>query len=134
MKTIITFGTFDLLHVGHVRLLERALKLYDDSILIVGVSSDELNFKKKQRYPIYSLSDRIEIISALKCVNHTFVEESLEYKANYIKLYKADVLVMGNDWVGKFDYLREDMPNLEIVYLPRTESISTTYTIDKIVG
>jgi glycerol-3-phosphate cytidylyltransferase len=122
---IITFGTFDVFHVGHVNILERA-KLHG-SHLIVGVSSDELNMSKKQRYPIYSQDDRIHIIRSLSCVNEVFVEESLELKAEYIKYYNADVLVMGDDWQGKFDHLK-DICN--VVYLPRTPSVSTTEIIE----
>lgn len=98
MKKIITFGTFDVFHVGHVNILERAASLGD--YLIVGVSSDELNYSKKQRYPIYSQEDRTKIISSLKFVNEVFIEESLEKKLEYIKTYNADILVMGDDWAG----------------------------------
>lgn len=122
---IITFGTFDVFHVGHVNILERA-KLHG-SHLIVGVSSDKLNMSKKQRYPIYSQGDRIHIIRSLSCVNEVFVEESLELKAEYIKYYNADVLVMGDDWQGKFDYLQDIC---KVVYLPRTPSVSTTEIIE----
>jgi choline-phosphate cytidylyltransferase/glycerol-3-phosphate cytidylyltransferase len=122
---IITFGTFDVFHVGHVNILERA-KLHG-SHLIVGVSSDELNMSKKQRYPIYSQDDRIHIIRSLSCVNEVFVEESLELKAEYIKFYNADVLVMGDDWQGKFDHLKDIC---KVVYLPRTPSVSTTEIIE----
>ena len=122
---IITFGTFDVFHVGHVNILERA-KLHG-SHLIVGVSSDKLNMSKKQRYPIYSQEDRIHIIRSLSCVNEVFVEESLELKAEYIKYYNADVLVMGDDWQGKFDYLQDIC---KVVYLPRTPSVSTTEIIE----
>lgn len=122
---IITFGTFDVFHVGHVNILERA-KLHG-SHLIVGVSSDELNMSKKQRYPIYSQEDRIHIIRSLSCVNEVFVEESLELKAEYIKYYNADVLVMGDDWQGKFDHLKDIC---KVVYLPRTPSVSTTEIIE----
>ncbi|HGF6384914.1 TPA: adenylyltransferase/cytidyltransferase family protein, partial [Escherichia coli] len=76
MKRIITFGTFDVFHVGHINILERAKALGD--YLIVGVSSDQLNFSKKQRFPIYSQDDRLKIISSLKFVDEVFVEESLE--------------------------------------------------------
>ncbi len=93
MKRIITFGTFDVFHVGHINILERAKALGD--YLIVGVSSDQLNFSKKQRFPIYSQDDRLKIISSLKFVDEVFVEESLELKLEYIKNFKADVLVMG---------------------------------------
>ncbi|MCO4797841.1 MAG: adenylyltransferase/cytidyltransferase family protein [Colwelliaceae bacterium] len=122
---IITFGTFDVFHVGHVNILERA-KLHG-SHLIVGVSSDELNMSKKQRYPIYSQEDRLHIIRSLSCVDEVFVEESLELKGEYIKYYNADVLVMGDDWQGKFDHLDSIC---KVVYLPRTPSVSTTEIIE----
>lgn len=121
MVTVITFGTFDLLHVGHVNIISRAKELGDR--LVVGVSSDNLNFSKKQIYPIYSQEDRIKIISSLKGVDEVFLEESLEKKREYILKYKADVLVMGNDWEGKFDEFK-DICN--VVYLPRTAGISST--------
>lgn len=125
MKRIITFGTFDVFHVGHVNILERARALGDH--LIVGISSDKLNFSKKQRYPIYNESDRVKIISNLKFVDEVFIEESLELKLEYIIKYKADVLVMGDDWLGKFDWVK---PACEVVYLPRTPSISTSEIIE----
>jgi len=131
-KTIVTFGTFDLLHIGHVRLLRRAASLETNSILIVGISSDELNFKKKGHYPIYSFEERTEIIAAIKYVHSTFIEESLDDKVNYLKHHKADILVMGDDWEGKFDFCESEIPGLKVVYLPRTESISTTEIITKI--
>ncbi|EHS0476501.1 TPA: adenylyltransferase/cytidyltransferase family protein, partial [Escherichia coli] len=121
MKRIITFGTFDVFHVGHINIIERAKKLGD--YLIVGVSSDELNFSKKQRYPIYNQTDRLKIISSMKCVDEVFIEESLELKLEYIKKYKADILVMGDDWTGRFDWVKTDC---EVIYLPRTPSVSTT--------
>lgn len=125
MKRIITFGTFDVFHVGHINILERAKELGD--CLIVGVSSDQLNFNKKKRYPIYSQSDRLKIISSLKFVDEVFVEESLELKLEYIKRFKADVLVMGDDWAGRFDWVKDEC---DVVYLPRTPSISTTEIIE----
>lgn len=125
MKRIITFGTFDLFHIGHLNILERA-KAYGD-YLIVGISSDQLNFSKKQKYPVCSQAHRIRIISALKCVDEVFVEESLELKGSYIKKYNADVLLMGNDWVGKFDDFKSIC---NVVYLDRTPSISTTELIE----
>ena len=124
-KTVITFGTFDLCHVGHIRVLKRASELGDK--LIVGISSDNLNMKKKGRNPIYSENERIEIISSLQFVDEVFIEESLELKEEYIRNYNANVLVMGDDWKGKFD----NMP-CEVIYLPRTPSISTTALIEKI--
>ncbi|WNC73125.1 adenylyltransferase/cytidyltransferase family protein [Thalassotalea psychrophila] len=122
---IITFGTFDVFHVGHVNILERA-KLHG-SHLIVGVSSDALNMSKKQRYPVYTENDRTHIIRSLRCVDEVFLEESLELKAEYIKHYNADILIMGDDWEGKFDHLKDIC---EVVYLPRTPSVSTTEIIE----
>ncbi|MBS7244306.1 MAG: pantoate--beta-alanine ligase [Comamonas sp.] len=127
MKKIITFGTFDVLHVGHIRILQRARALGD--YLIVGVSSDALNFSKKQRYPVYPESERIEIVQSIAGVNEVFREDSLELKGEYIKKYQADVLVMGDDWVGRFD---EFKTLCEVIYLPRTEGISTTQLISDI--
>lgn len=125
MKKVITFGTFDIFHIGHINILERAAQLGD--YLIVGVSSDKLNFSKKQRYPVYNEKERVKIISSLKVVNEVFVEESLELKLEYIKKYNADVLVMGDDWKGKFDWVKSEC---EVIYLPRTPSVSTTEIIE----
>lgn len=120
-KRVITFGTFDLFHVGHLRILRRAAALGD--FLIVGVSTDRLNFSKKNFFPVFSEQDRAAIVSSIKCVDEVFLEESLEQKGEYIRRYQADVLVMGDDWAGRFDQFRE---LCEVVYLPRTEGISTT--------
>ncbi|TMN36564.1 adenylyltransferase/cytidyltransferase family protein [Pseudoalteromonas sp. S2755] len=125
MKKVITFGTFDVFHVGHVNILERAKAMGD--YLIVGISSDELNFAKKGRNPIYSIADRLKIISSLRFVDEVFVEESLELKAQYIKDFDADVLVMGDDWKDKFDIYKDIC---DVVYLERTPSISTTEIIE----
>lgn len=125
LKKVITFGTFDVFHVGHVNILERAKALGD--YLIVGISSDELNFSKKGRNPIYSIADRLKIISSLRFVDEVFVEESLELKAQYIKDFDADVLVMGDDWKDKFDIYQDIC---DVVYLERTPSISTTEIIE----
>ena len=126
-KTVITFGTFDVFHVGHLRILERARASGDR--LVVGVSTDQLNVEKKGRPPVYTQDERAEILRALRCVDKVFFEESLEQKAEYIRDYSADVLVMGDDWEGKFD----DLSSLcEIVYLTRTPAISTTEVIEKI--
>lgn len=126
MKRVITFGTFDLFHYGHLMILERAANLGDE--LFVGISSDELNFAKKARYPIYTQMERIAIVKALKCVTEVFVEQSLELKREYLLKYNADILVMGDDWKGKFDEFKDIV---EVVYLPRTPSISTTILIEK---
>jgi glycerol-3-phosphate cytidylyltransferase len=127
MTTVITFGTFDVLHVGHLRILQRARALGDR--LVVGVSSDALNVAKKGRQPVFSQEERCELVANLVCVDEVFVEESLELKREYIKEYGADVLVMGDDWAGRFD----EMGDLcRVVYLPRTPSISTTGLIEHI--
>jgi len=126
-RTVITFGTFDVFHVGHLRVIERAASHGDR--LVVGVSSDALNLSKKGREPVFSQGERIEIISALKPVDEVFVEESLELKRDYIRQYAADVLVMGDDWEGRFDEFRDVC---EVVYLSRTPAISTTALIEKI--
>ncbi len=126
-KTVVTFGTFDVFHVGHLRLLERARSL--GTHLVVGVSTDKLNFDKKGRNPVYSEVERKEIIQSLKCVDSVFNEESLEKKGDYLKQYKADILVMGDDWEGKFDIYRE---LCEVIYFQRTPAVSTTEVIEKI--
>ena len=125
--TVITFGTFDVLHVGHVRVLNRAAEHGDR--LVVGVSSDALNFSKKGRSPVFDQDERLEIVSNLKVVDTVFVEESLELKRQYVLEHGADVLVMGDDWAGKFDYLSDVC---KVVYLPRTPSVSTTAIIEHI--
>ena len=122
---VITFGTYDIFHVGHVNILERA-RLHGEH-LIVGVSSDKLNIAKKGRPPVYSEEDRQHIIRSMRCVDEVFLEESLELKADYIKYYNADILVMGDDWQGKFDHLKDIC---QVVYLPRTPSVSTTEIIE----
>lgn len=127
VKRIITFGTFDVFHVGHLNLLERARALGD--ALVVGVSTDALNFSKKGRYPVFPQVERRRLVSALKCVDETFEEESLESKRDYIIGSDASVLVMGDDWRGQFD---EFSDVCEVVYLTRTPSISTTATIERI--
>ena len=128
-RTVITFGTFDVFHVGHVRVLERAAALGDR--LVVGVSADALNIAKKGRPPVYSEDERMEIVKALRVVDAVFLEESLEQKKDYILEHGADVLVMGDDWTGKFDWVGDVC---EVVYLPRTPSVSTTGLIEHIAG
>ncbi len=127
MKRIITFGTFDVLHVGHIRILQRAKALGDH--LTVGVSTDALNFSKKSKMTVYPEDQRLEIIRSICWVDDVFLEHSLELKGEYIKQFDADVLVMGDDWVGRFD---EFKTLCDVVYLPRTEGISTTMTLEEI--
>lgn len=119
-KTILTYGTFDLFHIGHLRLLERLRALGDR--LIVGVSTDEFNATKGKQ-TIVPFVDRSEIISALSCVDLVIPETCWKQKAEDIKQHQVDILGMGDDWRGKFD----DLGSLcEVVYLPRTEGISST--------
>ena len=126
-KRVLTFGTFDVFHYGHLRLLERASMLGDE--LFVGISSDELNFSKKGRKPVISEKERAHIVASLRCVNSVFLEESLELKREYLLRYQASVLVMGDDWRGKFDEFNDIC---KVVYLSRTPSISTTLLLKKI--
>ena len=125
MGRVITFGTFDIFHVGHLKILQRSAQI--GTHLIVGISTDALNFSKKQRNPVCPEKNRADIVSALKCVNEVFFEESLALKRQYILDFNADILVMGDDWQGKFD---EFSDICKVVYLPRTPSISTTELIE----
>lgn len=127
MTRVITFGTFDIFHIGHLNLLERARAL--GTTLIVGISTDALNHSKKGRMPIYTEQERLRMLGALRCVDEVFLEESLELKRQYVIEHKADILVMGDDWAGRFDELKSAC---DVVYLPRTPSISTSATIEKI--
>jgi glycerol-3-phosphate cytidylyltransferase len=121
MKKVITFGTYDLFHRGHLRMLQRARELGD--YLVVGVSTDELNFNKKNYRPVFSEQDRMAIVRAIRYVDEVFPEESLERKREYIQAHHANILVMGDDWKGKFDFCSD---LCEVVYLERTTGISTT--------
>ena len=127
-KRVITFGTFDLFHIGHVNILMRSRAL--GSELVVGVSSDDLNFKKKGYRPVFSQDDRMKIISSLRCVDAVFLEESLELKGDYIQRHRAHLLVMGDDWAGRFDHYKD---LCEVLYLPRTDGISTSILKEGIV-
>ncbi|MGR5531565.1 glycerol-3-phosphate cytidylyltransferase [Vibrio alfacsensis] len=119
-KIVITYGTFDLFHVGHVRLLKRLKELGDK--LVVGVSSDQFN-ELKGKKSFFSYSERAEIVSASKYVDEVFPEHNWEQKKQDIIKYNADIFAMGDDWQGDFDYLTEVC---DVIYLPRTEDISTT--------
>lgn len=124
---VITFGTFDVFHVGHLRVLQRAASFGER--LSVGVSSDDLNVAKKGRRPVFSQQERMEIIAGLSVVDEVFLEESLEKKRDYILDRGADVLVMGDDWAGRFDSLADICT---VKYVPRTPAISTTALIETI--
>lgn len=120
MKKVITYGTFDLFHVGHLNILKRAKELGD--YLIVGVSSDKFNLLKgKKAY--HSVEDRVAIIKHLEFVDEVILEESWDQKVKDIKEHDIDIFVMGHDWEGEFDFLKE---YCEVVYLQRTDGISTT--------
>lgn len=121
MKTVITYGTFDLFHVGHLNLLRRAKELGD--YLIVAVSSDRFNWEEKQKKCEIPDKDRMAIVEAIKYVDKVIPEDSWEQKIEDVKKYNVDVFVMGDDWKGKFDFLKD---YCEVVYLPRTEGISST--------
>ena len=121
MKTVITYGTFDLFHIGHLNLLRRAKELGD--YLIVAVSSDEFNLKEKGKVCQIKDVDRMEIVRAIRYVDKVIPEENWEQKVKDVQKYNVDVFVMGDDWKGKFDFLKD---YCEVVYLPRTEGISTT--------
>ena len=120
MKKVITYGTFDLLHTGHINILRRAKDLGD--YLVVAISSDEFNAGKgKKAY--YTFEQRKAILEAVRYVDEVIAEDNWEQKKEDVKKHDIDVFVMGDDWKGEFDFLKEQC---EVVYLPRTEGISTT--------
>ena len=121
MKKVITYGTFDLLHYGHVNLLQRA-KAYGD-YLIVALSTDEFNWNEKQKKCYFSYEKRKKLLEAIRYVDLVIPEEGWDQKISDVKEFKVDTFVMGDDWEGKFDFLKE---YCEVVYLPRTPEISTT--------
>ncbi|MFW2829136.1 adenylyltransferase/cytidyltransferase family protein [Sphingomonas sp. ID0503] len=126
-RRVLTFGTFDLFHIGHLRILQRARAL--GGWMAVGVSSDELNYAKKRILPHFSYDERAAIVGALRDVDVVFKEESLDLKRDYLIHHRADMLVMGHDWEGRFD---EFSDIVEVCYLPRTPSISTTSLVARI--
>lgn len=120
MKTVITYGTFDILHVGHINLLRRARALGDR--LVVGLSSDEFN-QGKHKSSLLNYENRKAVLESIRWVDEVFPENNWEQKVDDIRNYGADIFVMGHDWEGKFDFLSEFC---QVHYLSRTESISTT--------
>ena len=120
MKKVITYGTFDLLHVGHINLIRRAKELGD--YLIVGLSTDEFN-EMKNKQASQSYENRKIILESIKYIDEVIAERTWEQKIEDIKKYGIDLFVIGDDWEGKFDYLRD---YCDVVYLPRTVGVSTT--------
>ena len=120
LKKVITYGTYDLLHYGHVNLLRHA-KEYGD-YLIVALSTDEFNWNMKQKKSYFSYEERKHLVEAIRYVDLVIPENNWEQKISNIKEFKVDVFVIGDDWRGKFDFLKE---YCEVVYLPRTPEIST---------
>ena len=121
MKTVITYGTFDILHYGHINLLRRAKELGD--FLIVAISTDEFNaLKGKKSY--YNYETRKMMLEAIKYVDLVIPETCWEQKVQDVHTYNVNIFTMGSDWEGKFDFLKEE--GVEVVYLPRTEGISST--------
>ena len=120
MKRILTYGTFDLLHYGHIRLLQRAKAMGD--YLVVALSTDEFNAEKgKKAYHTYET--RKKMLEAIRYVDLVIPEENWEQKISDVKEFRVDTFVMGSDWEGKFDFLK---PYCDVVYLPRTPEISST--------
>jgi glycerol-3-phosphate cytidylyltransferase len=120
IRTVLTYGTFDLFHIGHVRLLKRARSL--GHRLIVAVSSDEFNARKGKK-AFFPFSERSEIVAACRYVDLVIREDCWEQKVDDIKNHKVKIFAMGDDWSGKFDFLRD---HCEVIYLPRTPDISSS--------
>ena len=122
MKRVITYGTFDLLHYGHINILRRAKELGD--YLVVVVSTDEFNWNEKQKKCYFSYEQRKAMVEAIRYVDLVVPETNWEQKRTDVHKYDIDIFVMGGDWKGKFDFLKEE--GVEVVYLSRTPEISTT--------
>ncbi|MGN7312579.1 glycerol-3-phosphate cytidylyltransferase [Alkalicoccobacillus gibsonii] len=126
MKKVLTYGTFDLLHWGHINLLKRAKDLGD--YLVVAISTDEFNaIKDKKAY--HSFENRKMILEAIRYVDEVIPEETWDQKVKDVAKHNIDIFVMGDDWEGKFDFLKE---HCEVVYLPRTTGISTSQIKDEL--
>mgnify|MGYP003289253395 FL=1 len=122
MKKVITYGTFDLLHYGHINLLRRARELGD--YLVVVISTDEFNWNEKGKKCYFTYEQRKAMVEAIRYVDRVIPETNWEQKRTDVHDYDIDIFVMGDDWKGKFDFLKEE--GVEVVYLPRTPEISTT--------
>lgn len=122
MKRVITYGTFDLIHYGHINLLRRAKELGD--YLIVALSTDEFNANEKNKKCYFSYERRKQLLEAIRYVDLVIPEENWEQKKTDVHEYHIDTFVMGDDWEGKFDFLKDE--GVDVVYLSRTPEISTT--------
>lgn len=129
MKKVITYGTFDLLHYGHINLLRRARELGD--YLVVVLSTDEFNWNAKHKKCYFPYEKRKMMLEAIRYVDLVVPEENWEQKCNDVAKYGIDVFVMGDDWAGKFDFLKDQC---EVVYLPRTPEVSTTQIKESLKG
>lgn len=123
MECVITYGTFDLLHKGHINLLRRARQMGD--YLIVVLSSDEFNWDMKHKKTYYTYQERKQMLDAIRYVDLVIPENNWEQKVDDINRFKVDKFVMGDDWAGQFDYLADET-DAEVIYLPRTPDISAT--------
>lgn len=123
MKRVITYGTFDLLHYGHINLLRRAKEQGD--YLIVVLSTDEFNWNEKQKKCYFSYEKRKQLLEAIRYVDLVIPEENWDQKVSDVKSYHVDTFVMGDDWAGKFDFIQEET-DAEVIYLARTPEISTS--------
>jgi glycerol-3-phosphate cytidylyltransferase len=122
MKRVITYGTFDLLHYGHINLLKRAKEQGD--YLVVALSTDEFNWNQKRKKCYFTYEERKTLLEAIRYVDLVIPEENWEQKVTDVHKLQIDTFVIGDDWAGKFDFLRDE--GIEVVYLPRTPEISTT--------
>src|SRR5690554_3311658 len=127
MKRIITYGTFDLLHYGHINLLRRAKQLGD--YLIVALSTDEFNWDSKRKKCFFEYKERKHLLEAVRYVDLVIPENCWEQKIDDVKLFKVDTFVIGDDWEGKFDFLKD---HCDVIYLARTPEISTTQIKEQI--
>lgn len=129
MTTVLTYGTFDLLHIGHINLLKRARSLGDR--LIVALSTDQFNLAEKNKISVNSYQDRKTILESIRFVDQVIPEEDWDQKLQDIETYKIAIFTIGDDWQGHFDFLKE---KCKVIYLPRTANISTTELKQQIIA
>ena len=122
MKRVITYGTYDLLHYGHINLLQRAKALGD--YLIVALSTDEFNWSEKRKTTYFSYEERKRLLEAVRYVDLVIPENEWQQKRRDMHEYHIDTFVIGDDWKGKFDFLKDE--GVEVIYLPRTPEISSS--------